>query len=179
MANAIDLTTLAKVKRWLGLASNNLDDQILEDLITSCSDLIREFLGRDIVKLTYTNDVYDGTGADSIVLRQYPIISLTSVSVGGSLIADAVAAGRMLRRTSGIFPPGAGNVLVTYEAGYDPIPHGLDQACVEMVGEVYKSKDRIGHVSKQLGGDIVTFDMTDIPARIKTSLHQWMSVVPV
>lgn len=178
MPNAIDLTTLANVKTWLGLSSNNTDDGLLDRLITSASSLIIEFLKRDLKTQNYTDEVHHGNGGSALCLRQYPITAVASVSVDGVAVTGFTFDERMVYLTNATFARGLANVKVTYTAGFTTVPFGLDQACVELVGVVYREKERIGHVSKQLGGETVTFNIADLPARIKTSLHQWMNVVP-
>jgi hypothetical protein len=176
--NAIDLTTLANVKTWLGLSSNNTDDGLLDRLITSSSSLIIEFLKRDVKTRVYTDETHHGNGGSGLCLRQYPITTVSAVSVDGASVTGFTFDERMVYLTSSVFTRGQANVKVTYTAGFAAVPFGLDQACVELVGVMYREKDRIGHVSKQLGGETVTFNVADLPARIKTSLRQWTNVVP-
>jgi hypothetical protein len=178
MPNAIDLTTMANVKTWLGLASNNTDDALLDRLITAASSLIQEVLDRDIVTTVYS-ETYHGIGSNALTLRQYPVQSVASVVFNGMTYTTGFTFDeRTVYLTSLVFPAGKANVRVNYTAGFTTVPFGLQQACVELVGLTYREKDRIGHVSKQLGGELVSFNVADLPARVKTTLHQWMNVVP-
>ena len=71
--SAGDLTTLAKVKAWLGLADDaGPNDGLLGQLITAASAFVVSYLGRNVLTAGYT-EVYDGTGAGWMLLRQAPI----------------------------------------------------------------------------------------------------------
>jgi uncharacterized phiE125 gp8 family phage protein len=179
MANAIDLTTLANVKAWLGLSNNNTDDGLLDRLITSASNLIIELLDRGLKTQTYTNEVHHGSGTTGLCLRQYPVSAVASVSIDEIVYTTGFTFDdRIVYLSDKVFTSGKANIKVTYTAGYASVPFGIEQACVELVGVIYREKERIGHISKQLGGETVTFNVADLPSRIKTSLHQWMNVVP-
>lgn len=84
-----------------------------------------------------------------------------SVSEGVYTFGDAVA---------------EGTVLISYSF----VPADINQAVVELVGERYKYKDRIGHASKSLGGqETVSFQPNNVPAIIKDMLNKYIRVVPV
>jgi hypothetical protein len=63
-------------------------------------------------------------------------------------------------------------VLISY--GY--IPADIEQACLEMVGLRFREKDRIGQVSKAIGGETVSFSQKDMPDDVKTLLNQYRKV---
>lgn len=66
-------------------------------------------------------------------------------------------------------------VLISY--GY--VPHDLYQACVELVAERYKYKDRIGQASKALGGqETASFSLKDLSDAIRMMLNPYRNVVP-
>ncbi len=175
-----DLTTLENAKQYLGLTAA-ADDTLLGRLITAASAWIKSFLNRDVLETAYL-DTFDGTGTPKLMLPQYPITSLTSVTVDGVAVdlATLVFRGAVLTRTDGaIFPMGYGNVAVSYKAGFTAIPADIEQACVEIVGWNYKVRDRIGHASKTIQGEVVAFQTQDIPNQAKTLLNNWRKVVPV
>lgn len=63
---------------------------------------------------------------------------------------------------------------------YDYAPYDVSFATTELVGEWYRRKDRIGVLSKTLGGqETVTFSQKDMGDSIKTSLQPYMNVVPI
>jgi hypothetical protein len=74
-------------------------------------------------------------------------------------------------------PADAGaEIVVTY--GYTP--EDIQQALVELVGERFRGRDRIGEASQSLGGHVTTsFSQKDMNATIKSLLQPYRQVVPV
>jgi len=189
MSSPSDLTTLTNVKSWLGLSPDTgPSDDLLSRLITSASGLVTDHLGRDILTQTYT-EVYDGTGAGWMMLRQAPIVSVQSVSFAGRTVttpADPVAGtpgylfdGARLSLIGDGFPYRS-RVVVSYTAGYDAAPPAVEQAVIELAGEAFRRRDRIGQTSKTLGGQETTaFSAADMNATIRTMLAPYMAVAPV
>jgi hypothetical protein len=184
-----DLTTLDNVKAWLGLPSATGDsDGLLSTLITAASNFVVGYLNRDLVLTDYT-EVYDGDGAAWMILRQAPITAVQSIAFCGRTVttqADPVAGtpgylfnGRRLSLIGDRFPFRA-PVVVTYTAGYAVIPPAIEQAVIELVGEAFRRRDRIGQSSKTLGGqETVSFSVVDMNAAIKTALGSYRAVAPV
>ena len=129
-----NLTTLANVKAWASVSGTS-DDALLARLIAANSRSILSYLGRPEVARHVCNDVFDGTGGHRVVLRQWPVVSVSALSVGTVPVAQAAGygqAGYALEPDIG-FPPGMpqavdlygyrferghANVAVTYTAGY-------------------------------------------------------------
>ena len=185
-ANAIDLCLVADVKAWLGITATD-NDAMIQRLITAASEFIEQWLSRDIVVTTYTNERYHGRGAPMLMLKNWPIVSVSAITVtaqDGTLLSTYAATDcwfddRSVYLLNGnTFAKGYGNVQVTYQAGYSTIPYGLSQACIELVAMRYKERDRIGQVSKNLAGEVVTFSQKDMPADVLTYLTQIRNVVP-
>ena len=137
MAAVEGLCTLANVKLLLGIGDTT-KDTLLEMLITKASAAICAHTGRVLKRATYTAEPYAVNGQLYLYLRQWPIQTLTSVTLGGVVLtvnedyylsaADA-AAGRLYRPqgwsgkylTRGLVPDayeGDRDILITYEAGY-------------------------------------------------------------
>lgn len=185
-ANALDLTTVANCKAWLGITAVDSDDAI-QRLVTGASEFIQQYLSRDVVVLTYTAERYHGPGGSQLVMRNYPIVSVTQIVVSdqtGTALATYGAADcwfddRSIYLNNGnTFVSGKGNISVTYQAGFATIPYGLAQATIELVALRWKERDRIGHMSKTLAGETVAFMVKDFPPDVKTYLDQFKNVVP-
>ena len=137
MAAVDGLCTLANVKLLLGVGDTT-KDTLLEMLITRASAAICAQTGRVLKRATYTSEPYAVNGQPYLYLKQWPIQTLTSVTLGGALLtvdvdyymsaADA-AVGRIYRPqgwngamlSRGLIPDaydGDRDILVTYEAGY-------------------------------------------------------------
>lgn len=75
------LTTLADMKNMLGISPDDEDEQrdtIIVMLINSVSAWIERMTGRNLGKQTYTQE-YVASGAQELVLLQWPIISVEYV----------------------------------------------------------------------------------------------------
>jgi hypothetical protein len=63
---------------------------------------------------------------------------------------------------------------------YDYVPFDVSFAVTELIGEWYKRKDRIGVLSKTLGGqETVTFSQKDMGESIRSTLQPYTNVVPM
>lgn len=63
---------------------------------------------------------------------------------------------------------------------YDFVPFDVSFAVTELIGEWYKRKDRIGILSKTLGGqETVTFSQKDMSESIRSTLQPYVNVVPM
>jgi hypothetical protein len=140
---ANDLCQLADVKLWLGRSDTN-SDALLSALITRASRAILTYLQRGQILPRNVSEIRDGTGTSAMVLKQWPVISVTSVMVDDLTIPQASAeaggsdTGWVCEAWDGTPPgrpqtlslkgfsfgsswPGAGNaqnVGVAYQAGY-------------------------------------------------------------
>jgi len=181
-----DLTTLANVKAWLSLTETT-DDALLAALISAVSNYIQTWLNRTIIEAPYSEARNGIAGGDTLVLANYPVQSVSSLTIDGQIIPqspDYVASGywsddiavylvgyRMTR--------GRGNVRLSYTAGYSSVPLELAQACTELVALRYSERDRIGHQSKSLAGETVSFMIKDFPPDVLTILNNYRKVVPL
>jgi len=143
LANA--LTSVANVKYVWGRAQTDTShDDRIATLINLLSGRIEDWCGRKFKSAAYDtpdiNAVYDGEdiASEHLQLRQYPIITLTSLTIDGEVIdSDEYLIykeeGRIYYQDgwgSGTGNFGAKqNVVVSYTAGYATIPPGLENCC--------------------------------------------------
>lgn len=182
-----DLTTLANAKQWLGLPEVSTDDEaLLTRLISSASEFIQTWLNRDIASQDY-NEARDGTGGNRLVFAEYPVTAVSSVVVDGRPIpraVDVVSIGyrfdsQQIILNGYVFTKGWSNVQLAYTAGFAAVPMEIEQACIELVSLRFKERDRIGHQSKSLAGETVTFFIKDMPDSVRTILNNYKRVVPL
>ena len=57
-------------------------EYIIADLINRASDFISRYCNRKFVSQTYTNEIYDGHGFNTLILEQYPVTQIISVGTG-------------------------------------------------------------------------------------------------
>jgi hypothetical protein len=84
-----DLTSLANVRDWLSVANTNSDGTIAR-LITAASGQIRVYCGRYSFLPQSIVETRDGTGGRRFVLKNWPVLSVSAVSVGPVSIPAAV-----------------------------------------------------------------------------------------
>lgn len=178
-----DLTTPAKVRDFLALSTSEADGKI-EQLIASSSAWVCSQLGRAVLSATYT-ETRDGDGGSSLVLRKWPVISVTSVTVDGTAIAAraAVTDSGWTRNESTIrlsgytFTRGTANVVVVYSAGYATVPADLEQAVIEHVAMTFRASDRQGLASASGGGESAVYDAGREWASIQGKLDPYREVI--
>lgn len=147
MATLLDyaLVSVADVKESLGIASSDTTrDNLIIRKINQATLFIESYCGlaRDhhFKQATYTNEEYDGTGTNAIVLRMRPVSAITSFERRDSNLSDGgfdSVESELYHKdlTAGIIEMvvnsnyGWNRYRVTYTAGYDPIPADLAEAC--------------------------------------------------
>ena len=179
--NTIDLVTLDIVKDFLNIADENTDDDgLIQFLITAFSQYVINRTGRTSFNLiTSHTDTYDGNGNNRLSLRESPIISLTSVTIGLYQVPMSTSFGVpgvyvednkksiAFRSSAGAFQPpqsiypycftrGTGNIQVIYTAGFASVPFDLAQAAMQSIAANYARKDWIDLASKSMaaGGGV-------------------------
>ena len=113
---ANDLCRLADVKAWLGRTDTN-SDAVLTALIARASRQILSFLQRSVILPHTVTEIRDGNGGRFLMLRQWPVFSVTSLVVAGQTVPPSQPVGTM---------PGPGWVLEPW----DGAPPGRAQEIV-------------------------------------------------
>ena len=197
------LCTLGQVKQWLKITTAG-DDAGVSAMIMPASEMIGRFCNRDNLGGVYSytenytkksrtlNDQY----SLDLVLRHWPIVSVTSVYVGqtpltaltglqvqqwtpGYYIEEDVAP-RILKIIG--YPP-TFPVQVTYTAGYAPgsIPFQLQQACIQLAGELFRAESWVDKKSVNVGGEVVSGDMGNswgMSDKVKAMLMPFRDINP-
>lgn len=165
---------LDDVKLSLGIASSTVThDELLQRLINSASSFMDKFCDRQLLAIDYDDSVdadqkftrYDGDGTAILLLKQYPINTVTTVTSSGETIATASATdyygstGYLIYPDRGIlyyengWDLGKQNVRVTYNAGYESntrAAYELQQLCVELTTWVFNNRKNLGFKSETL-----------------------------
>lgn len=175
--------SVTQVKDYLGLRSGD-DDNLLSRLCLAATDWMQTYLNRDIASVAYASELRDGTGTQSLMLANSPITAVSSVFINGTALDPSkfIFDNYLLIRTDGsVFTRGLRNISVSYTAGFIVVPDDIVQACVELVAWRYKEKERVGQstVSFASSGQNVTYQTSDVPADVKTTLNNYRKVVPV
>jgi uncharacterized phiE125 gp8 family phage protein len=178
-----DLTTVEKVRSYLKLPDLE-DDEWLTELVTQASQEVKTALGRDILAADYTH-AFDGDDEQEIVLRQYPVQTVTSVSVDGTAVPARtvvseggwVLSGDAVHLVGYRFTRGTQNVVVVYRAGYAAVPDDLERAVILQAALAYSDRDRFGKQSVNLNGESVSFNGGLVKSVIDGILDRYRRVV--
>ena len=181
---ATPLTTLANVKDWLQI-NTTTSDALLTRMITAFSDAVANYINRDLGLQAYTI-TRDGIGGNVLIFQNYPVVTLSSLTIDGIAIPARPAFGSngyvfsatKVVLTGYIFTKGVQNVTLSTTAGYASIPTELEQAVIEWIADRYASRDRISINSKSIAGESIVFAQNDIPDPVVAILRPYKKVVP-
>ena len=177
-----DLTDLASLKAYAQIAGS-ADDFLLQAMIGAYSEAARSYCSRDFTAQDY-EIVRDGQGTAKMLLPQFPVIAVAELNVDGAAIPLQAGFGSPGYRFTDtaiildghVFSRGFANVRVRFTAGYETVPADLSEAVNEWIARRYKERDRIGHASKSLAGETVSFITKAMPDSVRSILDQYASV---
>lgn len=152
-------------------------DVALARLITSCTRLMLRLMNRDAVLVESVTERRNGSGTERMALRCWPVVSVTSVTVGNTVLpasSNGVQAGWVTDGfsvllvgsqypgycggygggTYGMFAKGFQNVAIVYTYGWTTVPEDIAQACIELVAQRWTRKGHIDQDSVSMGGPV-------------------------
>ncbi|MEI7443268.1 MAG: head-tail connector protein [Burkholderiales bacterium] len=176
--------SLSDVKSFMAITGTQ-DDPLLTSLIQAASNAMETVMNRTVAAASYT-DLVDGNGKAGMMLSNWPVISVTSVTIDGTSVPASTGYGasgyaqdeNVVFLRNRVFTKGARNVSIVYQAGWATVPDDLKQACVETVALKYRQKEYAGYRSKSLAGETVSFDKGDFPDSVERILNNYKKVVP-
>jgi uncharacterized phiE125 gp8 family phage protein len=194
----IALITLADAKAFLKVATGTTsEDAIIADLINECSVWINSYCNRKFIDVgTNVTEYYDGDGTPQLHLRQWPVLSVTSLYADsarawGADTAIDVTADVQIDNEAGIltlwngqssFGRGTGNIKVLYRAGYtynSNVPYDLQLACRKQVAWKYfqdYSQRRYGVSSETTGERTVSYSNDALLPDVKQILNRYRRI---
>ena len=159
---AYALTTVADIEEALEITAGT-KTSLITNLINRATDLIESYCDRRFISTAYTNEVYDGMGAHTIVLKQFPVTAISSLQYRNAYFPEFTSNWTTIDssyydyKSSGIvyytmkFSNSVLHYRISYTAGYTTIPNDLAQACIELVSYfMAQTKDK-GMQSERLG----------------------------
>ena len=166
-----------------------VDDVILSRLISAVSSWIQLEIGRYLSAAIYT-ETYNGKGGNRLMVRNFPIQSVSSLVVNEDTILPAETQlgtgylfdSRMIYLNGFSFYRGFQNVCVTYIAGPfpgDPELYLAEQICIRLVALSYNERTRTGQDSKSMAGESVHFITSELPKDIAMMLNKLRRVSPI
>jgi len=183
-----DLTDLATAKIAASITNASPEtDQILAAYISAISAYVPQVIGRGILSTAYA-ETYEGNGKQAILLRQRPVLSISSIAWLGITLSDA---GDPVGGGSGVWTDGLSACLsgyvfprgeiirIVYQAGYATTPLDVSLAVAELVAEAYARRAHVGESSRSQGGQItVSFDQRKMHAAIADKLQSYKIGAP-
>ncbi len=182
--------SLEDLKAWLGIPpATTTSDELLTRLLDAATAAMNTYMNRvGLLSATYT-EARDGNGNKRLMARNWPVTAVGSITINGESIPVSSswdASGYCFDSTSfvlrnRVFCDGVQNVALTYTAGYAAIPADVEQACIEMAGMRFRTKDTTasGWVSKSLAGETVSFSQKDMSSAVKSTLNEYKAVIAV
>ena len=138
------LTSVSDVKESLGIASSDTSkDNLIIRKINQATIAIERYCGRRFALTTYTDEGYNGTQIDQILLKNRPIVGTVSLGVRDTTLNeddfDTVESTLVFSNdNAGILNLNFRAIgrwsryRVTYQAGYATIPEDLAEACASL-----------------------------------------------
>ena len=184
------LVTLADLKVFLKITGGAADSK-LSFLINEISKAVNTFVGHFLLSKTYT-EYYNGDGSRELMVKNFPIISITSLhnadslrTFDGSTVID-VSADVLINKPSAIlelwndeaaFLRGRANIKLVYTAGYAVanIPNDIQLAVKKWAAQQYLRLDKRRHdiQSESIAQRTVTYLDRPMPDEVKFLLQPY------
>lgn len=173
------LVTLALAKADLDIPdATTTEDTRIQKFVDAASEYIENECNRKFLQATYTNERYDGNDTRYLLLRQFPVTSITSIYLDDDWVFGAgteIVAGKrqtyrdcMVVRQCGVYQyTNALAVKVTYQAGFATIPTDIQQATLDMVLWLYAKRNdrRSGLTARSKLGENASYEDV-VPASV-------------
>lgn len=194
--NGVALISLNELKAYLRLTSSN-ENSILSTLLNAASQWVRNYVKRNLVQATYT-EYYSGDGSFELQLKNYPIVSVTSINIdqlrqfAASNLVD-ITNNVIVKKDAGIlrafnllygFTWGESNIKVIYSAGYNVstnMPYDIRLAVKRIIDHQFRTgytHRKLDHQSESIGTANITFRENDIPKDAKSILDRYVKLIP-
>lgn len=147
----IALVSLDDVKNLLNMRGSDKDRDLI-NLINRVSGDCSAYCNRVFLSATYTEERYDGTGQDELVLKHYPVTAVSEIipykdgdalTVEDDYVIYDADSGIIKLVDGKTFPVSTLQIKVTYTAGYAfaSLPYDLVQSVLEAVAHRWKEQD--------------------------------------
>lgn len=143
------------------------EQAMVDALISVANDFIEDRIcNRIFTAADYTDEISDGTGWNSLFVKNPPINSLTSVVIHDISSEDDVTTtlssmallydpktGEIQRKNGCAFPQGFRNIYVNYNGGFVTIPPAVEQIAAAFVVQFYDPTLLTDGIQKERIGD--------------------------
>jgi hypothetical protein len=193
--NNAKLTTLARVKSFLGITDSS-QDTFLTDLIAIATETIQNYTGRTF-SLESITEKLPGTNTAKLILSKFPIVSITSITDQSGLIAATGyeisdnLAGTVYRKND-IFPfkgqntgilgfinekESENSITILYQAGYTTIPLDVEMAAISYIRTLYLGRSKDTNIASESVSGVysVTYGSGALPSDVVSMLGRYMN----
>lgn len=165
-------------------APDEAKQDVLRLIVNSVTEQVERYTRRPWKSRQFV-ELYDGNGASAIVLRQMPLITLTSVkrlNSDGTTAYTYTDADFVLSLERGIiqfrygqFWSGFQNYQITYTAGYASVPDDVRLAALIAVAAAWRDFDQKREDMESLSfeGETKTFSKEDLAPKAKKRLDRY------
>lgn|SRR5574339_74072 len=170
--------TLADLKEHLDISDTD-KDSFLTNILNAAWEMAKNYIGYDLNDTVYTED-YDGDGTNELLLKKWPIISITSIkddtdrTFGSDTVIDSTDylfdadTGLVtLFQGQGVFTSGRGNIRVVYTAGYTSIPYDAQRGLIMLASWLAARAGTEAMIAQTLGGKSEQYENYNIPLYIR------------
>lgn len=182
--------TLADLKEWLSIPpATTTNDALLTKLLNAATAFMDTYMEREDVRASARTEARDGNGNRRLMVKHWPVTAVSSVEINGQAVpasASWAVNGYVFDKNSItlrglVFEDGVQNVQLAYTAGYTVVPDDLNQACIELAGFKYRTRDTTasGFQSKSLAGETISFSQKDMSTSVKSVLNEYRAVFAV
>ena len=186
--NTYGLTTVTRMRNRLAITvTDSTLDSVITRMIYAATDYIERYCGNTrFLRLTYTNEIYNGSDPDDgtplpyLVLKNQPLSSVTALQyrVGERSSPSWVDFGANdyepdyelgIIRMFGKLPYGTQNIRVSYVAGYlidftnendgalHTLPHEISDLCERLVTKLFKRRQSEGRSQEGFESSAITW----------------------
>lgn len=146
--------------------------------------------GRGLIRVSYTSGTVATDEPAVIPATPYQVTTdamwlsdrgvKTSAGVAMTKVASNPVTGQYAVSATGLYTFAAADTGKTVLITYGKVPPTIEQCCIELAGERYKARGRIGVNSQSLAGkeSITYFQRADMNTYVKTALQQFERVTP-
>lgn len=184
--NANALTTLEMAKVYLKIPTLETSlDELVKFWINAASDMIESECERGLKAKSIT-EIQHGRRQNILLLREYPVNSITELRIDGNgIFTDAATLipssdyaitddknGVLYKHAT--FNMGYNNVRVIYNGGFSVIPSDLEDACLWTVFWKKSIRDAadIGRTNKNKEGESISYSQS-VPDDVKNTILRY------
>jgi hypothetical protein len=182
------LFSLTTLKTWMNVPNlKSEDDEKLAIAADAATDEIEQETARAFVTRSIT-DTFNGRGQTGLTLSRGPVISITSVTVDGTVKAASdylvdLKLGTIDLANYARFTTGQRNIIVVFQAGYDRqdgplLPRDVYRAALDLTKAIYDEL-KLGAISVSsinMGPTSTIIKTSKRPLSVQRVIDNWRSV---